>query len=486
MKQDVNIVWLKRDLRTQDHIPLYVAEQVGIPYIILYCFEPSLIARPDSSDRHLQFVHHSIIDMNKHLSEHRRQVTVMHTEASEAFMFLDEQYEIHHVFSYQESGVMDTWNRDIALKKLFVENKIVWQEFQKDNVIRGIKNREGWDKQWYESMAKPVLSNTYTLSALGEITHPYSLSIALSETVSKQHPAHQPAGETIGWRYLRSFTKDRGYNYQKHISKPRQSRLSSGRISPYLAWGNLSIKQAYHHVRFQDNFDAAKKAFTAFLTRLKWHCHFIQKFEVENTYETDCINAGYELLERPLDEQTVTAWKKGLTGYPLVDACMRCVNETGWINFRMRAMVVSLLCHHLDQDWRSGVYHLAKQFLDYDPGIHYPQFQMQAGTTGVNTVRIYNPVKQSQDHDPEGIFIKKWVPELQPVPVAFIHEPWLMSTMDQMFCKVNIGEDYPKPIVDLKESGQIARNKIWNHRKLDAVKEEKKHIIATHIRPNKK
>ena len=217
------------------------------------------------------------------------------------------------------------------------------------------------------------------------------------------------------------------------------------------------------------------------LTRLHWHCHFIQKFEVECSYETDCINNGYELLEHEKNEAFIKAWETGQTGIPLVDACMRAVVQTGWINFRMRAMLVSFLTFNLDQDWRSGAYHLACQFLDYEPGIHYPQFQMQAGTTGVNTVRLYNPVKNSQEHDPEGIFIKKWIPELTNVPLAYIHEPWTMSLMEQNFCDVIIGEDYPSPVVDLKTSAQRAREKIWAHKKHPAVEREKKRILTTHV-----
>ena len=106
----------------------------------------------------------------------------------------------------------------------------------------------------------------------------------------------------------------------------------------------------------------------------------------------------------------------------------------------MRAMLVSFLCHHLHQDWRRGVYHIAKLFLDYEPGIHYTQFQMQAGVTGINSIRVYNPIKQSIEHEPYGIFIKKWIPELSNVPSSLVHEPWKLTYLDQKSYDFQIGK----------------------------------------------
>lgn len=379
MKKDlINIVWLKRDIRSQDHEPLLKAEQAGVPYYIIYVLEPSLITYPDTSIRHLQFIYYSIEALNSVLEPYNRKVVVFYAEALDVFNYLNELFKIKNIFSYQESGTLSTWKRDKEVTLFCKQQNIIWQESQRDGILRGIKNRQDWNTQWHKTMHLPVIKNNYSFSKNIELEHSFKLPEELVKKLKEYPKQYQPAGEFNAWRYLKSFAAKRGFNYQRHISKPTESRVSCSRLSPYLAWGgNISIKQAFQFVGTHPNGTKNSRAFSAMLTRLHWHCHFIQKFEVECSYETQCINKGYELLDHPKNDSFIKAWKTGTTGYPLIDACMRAVEETGWINFRMRAMVVSFLTLNLDQDWREGTYHLARQFLDYEPGIHYPQFQMQ-------------------------------------------------------------------------------------------------------------
>ena len=480
VKQKVNIVWLKRDLRTQDHLPLLLAEKNGLEYLCIYIFDPEMLSHPGASLRHQQFVYHSIKYINEQWKVYNRKVYMMHASTIVVFQYLSKIYDIKKIFSYQESGIRNSWDIDKSLDEYCKKNNIKWLQFQRDGIIRGLQNRVKWDKNWYQHVTQPILRNIYSNCNIKTLKNPFTLSNQYVQELENYPESYQKAGERYAHSYLKSFTTDRGKNYIYFISKPLESRKSCGRISPYLSWGNISIKQVYQHIKFHPNYKKNKRSYNGILSRLKWHCHFIQKFEMECDYETRCINRGYEKLEYENRKDLLEDWKKGQTGYPLVDACMRCLKHTGWINFRMRAMLVSVLCHHFDCSWEKGVNHLAQLFLDFEPGIHYPQFQMQAGITGINTVRIYNPIKQSKDHDPEGKFIRQWVTELKNVPNAFIHEPWKITNIDQQFFNLNI--DYPRPKIDLIIAGKKAREKLWGHRNSSFVKKENKRIVNIHTR----
>lgn len=491
---DVAVVWFKRDLRLRDHAPLVAAASTGFPALLIYCCENEVLTHPDTAPRHLRFVAQSLTAMREELAPFGLTVYEFPGSLEEVLSHIMTQGARPHVFSHQEIGVWSTFERDKRVSAWCRDRGVPWTEYPTNGIVRGLKNREGWNSIWNARM------ETEPLPAVHDRLKPWNpfegtsgaewrgregiLEYEWRDCGATEDPSvFQPGGEAPGWAYLNSFVQKRIERYRRSISKPEEARRGCSRLSPYLAWGNLTIRQIIHALAEAD--PPWRKDVQFFVARLHWHCHFIQKFESECRMEWENINRGFNSIRTEVRQEWVDAWCAGKTGFPLVDACMRSVVQTGYLNFRMRSMLVSFLTHHLWQPWQSGVHHLARQFLDYEPGIHYAQFQMQAGTQGINTLRIYNPVKQAEENDPNGDFLRKWLPELAHLPLPFLREPWKMTEWECVFYGVRLGEDYPNRLVDHEASARHAREVLWGTKRSPSARQEAAQILERHVSARK-
>ena len=461
----MNIVWFKKDLRIEDNEALVQASRQGISIMPLYILEPELWHQPDMSHRHYIFLQDCIVELNQSLSMLGQRLIIKVGNAVDILNDIHQKHCVRALWSHQETGNYWTYKRDQAVKKWCSSNNILWHEPRQNGVIRGLKNRNGWAKLWDRQMTKKPFEPPFFLNLVDEesdrFPSPAEINLKTSD-ISQQ----QIGGHSQGIKLLNSFLYERGENYTKEMSSPVSAFESCSRISAHLTFGTLSLREVFQacerrhkeiNLMPKSHQGQWARALRSFSGRLHWHCHFIQKLEDEPRIEFKNMHAMYDgLRENNFNQDYFRAWKVGKTGYPMVDACIRALIATGWINFRMRAMLMSFASYHLWLHWRKPALHLAKLFTDYEPGIHYSQVQMQSGTTGINAIRIYNPIKQSIDQDPNGVFIRQWIPELRHIDQAFIHTPWMAPS------KIS---DYPIPIVDEKAARKTAADKIYSVRK---------------------
>jgi deoxyribodipyrimidine photo-lyase len=443
-KECLNIVWFKRDLRLSDHSPLNEALKGDAKVLLLFVEEEILTSSVQYSERHWNFMKQSIIDMNADLNVLDTAIFSCRAESINLFKRLKEQYDILGVYSYVESDIPITYKRNNKISRFFKNNSITWYQFPRNGVISDGSVTEQWRKNWIKFMTSSIQSaqlspekllNKEDLLALYTFISPLDLNFI-------SNAAFQKGGREQALDLLNGFLNEK-------VDDKSYSNQGYSRLSPYLSWGNLSLREVYKFVqkfKFDKN-DIFKRS--SFLERLYSQSEFIQNFEKEHSSEQSDLIWAKQKLKPGVSRKYQDAWKTATTGIPIIDACMVCLEQTGYLSYNMRTLLVCFFTQDLLQPWQDAAAFLSSMFLDFHPGVHYPQLEALQGKITRDMSSDNHPVLFSRNFDSEGMFIKQWLPQLANLPVKYIHEPYLMSPLEQQIYNIILGKDYPKPVVDL-------------------------------------
>lgn len=481
------LVWFKRDLRVADHAPLAEAARCDAA-LALFIIEPAWLESQECHPRHVAWLLDCLAPLRAELAERGLPLLVRVGEATEVMTALRREFAFTHLFSHEETGPGWSYARDKAVARWCRAQGVAWTEWPQTGVVRRLKDRRGWAGIWQQRMDAPLIAPPagfrappdFVRQSLGGILPriPTLGELGLPATTATSGAASAPAfwsaspageagdaGEAAAHQMLQSFLRERALGYRRHLSSPLDAEQGCSRLSAHLSFGTLSMRTVHQAteaaIRATPHRELAYDL-RGFAGRLRWHCHFMQKLEDEPSIEwrnfartVDGLRPGDGTALQDADRERLAAWCEGRTGFPMVDACMRQLRATGWLNFRMRAMLVSFAAYHLWLHWREPGLFLARQFLDFEPGIHWSQMQMQSGTTGINTLRIYSPTKQAQDQDPQGLYIRRWVPEFGT-------------------------SAYPPPIVDERSALAAAKEKLYALRETPQARDEAGAIQQKH------
>lgn len=474
--EDYRVVWFKRDLRVHDHAALVEAARAG-PALCLYIVEPELWRQPETSRLHARFVEASLTDLDLALQRLGGRLEVVMGGAVDVFDRLHALAPFSAMHAHEETGGSWTYARDRAVAQWCRLRGVRFIEHAQTGVVRGLRDRDGWSRAWNQFMAQPILAaRRFEGRAM-----PWPCA-AINLTALPSHPEDatdvQQGGLRAGAETLEDFLSARAAQYRGGISSPLSAPTACSRLSPYLAYGCLSMRQTvqatWQHTMDDRLSTPKRQGLRAFIGRLHWHCHFMQKLESEPAIEQRNFHRGFDgLREHDWNLEHYERLIRARTGWPMVDACVAMLRQTGWLNFRMRAMLVSVAAFPLWLHWRPFGLWLARWFLDYEPGIHWSQMQMQSGTTGINTARVYSPIKQAHDHDPDGEFVRRWLPYMRDVPKAHTFEPWRWRCGEAEHLP-------PQPVVDLQGATAAAKQRYYACRRAPGMRAAAEQVLDRH------
>ena len=446
-----DIVLLNRNLRLADNPALYHGS-LRRNYCALFVFDEAYWEGNGRSNRQLKFALECLRELDESLCQLNAKVQVFCGSLINLADVLNSSFPNAKIHLNQCTDI--GYYRDAIARFKSAIGPSRFKEYSDFGVQRLNFDRDRWSRDWERQMREPILTNPM---ASEDVDLKSSCLIGVDDLLDLNkakfslYPNIQEGGSKNATLLLDTFLNSRCDGYKTKMSNPNDAEQACSRLSPHLAFGSISMRTVFQKLESSVLRSPFKSDLNSFKKRLYWHCHFVQKLETEPELEFRSMHPMCDDLRESHNDEIIEKWILGQTGFPFLDACILFLRDKGWINFRMRAMIMSFASYNLWQPWQKTSPLLAELFVDYEPGIHISQVQMQSGVTGINLPRIYSVTKQSVEQDPYLQWTTKRLPILAGLDQKNTHEAELEGL-------------YLEKIVDLKSSAKRARDLIWGIR----------------------
>ncbi len=452
-----SLVWFRRDLRDYDHAALYHALKNSKQVYCAFIFDTHILdLLKNKADRRVEFIWESLKELKKAFQDNGGDLIVEHGAAVNKIPELASRLQVEAVFTnhdYEPAAI----ERDERVQRTLKEKDIEFHSY-KDQVI--FEKSEVLNKSNQPYLVYTPYSKTVKQKLDDFYLKPYPVDSYIKH-LAKTSPTDLMPLEKIGFKRtnLKDLKLPTGMSGGKALLDDFKSRIDQYKearnypskkgvsyLSTHIRFGTVSIRHLARMAYRMENQGAE-----TWLNELIWRDFYFQILHHHPQVASGhTFNPAFDGMQFPNDESLFEAWCEARTGYPLIDAAMRQINQTGYMHNRLRMIVASFLVKDLLIDWRWGEKYFADHLIDYDFSANNGGWQW-AASTGCDAqpwFRIFNPVTQSERFDKDGKFIKKYIPELSQCTDKEIHQPWQISSTRQQEIGLIIGEDYPAPIVD--------------------------------------
>jgi deoxyribodipyrimidine photo-lyase len=443
------IWWVRRVIRLQDNPVVEVAIRDGLPILPLYIFNPLLLGQKNTRS---EFLLSAICGLEEELKKFGGELLSVVGSAPEVFSALSRQVEIHNVVTEKE---ITLYGKQMEAA---VSDIVPLETVQAITVFPSgaVKKPDGGSYQKYTAYRNAWLKLPLPAASKYTLLHGMLADIRFSlpfQAWPDEKKASMPYGSIKALSVLTKFLSGPAKDYA--VLRDRIDLDDTSHCSHLFRFGILSPRETVEQVQkrlLESSDEEANRSYQIWMNELIWREFFNHLMDSYSSKEERYANKDGSVVQWRESDAELRTWQLGMTGYPLIDAAMRQLKQTGWMPNRVRMVVASFLVKDLFLWWHHGENWFMQHLLDGDPAANHGNWQWAAGigTDAAPYFRVFNPITQSKKFDPHASYIRTWLPELSKVDDAFIHEPWTMNIQDQVFHHCKIGTDYPAPMVDHK------------------------------------